>query len=115
MRSTIIRSAVRIAAVAVLLLVGAAAGAAARHAHTANRIKARVGAYTLAFTPKSGAIAVSHGGSAVLQIRELGGGRQGESPQVDQEDYPFRHELDPLRQRAVGVISAQARGFKSNK
>ena len=33
----------------------------------------RVGAYSLAFTPKSGAIAVSHGGSAVLQVRELGG------------------------------------------
>ena len=41
--------------------------------HTANQIKARVGAYTLAFTPKSGTIAVSHGGSAALQIRELGG------------------------------------------
>ena len=32
-----------------------------------------MGAYTLAFTPKSGAIAVSHGGSAALQVRELGG------------------------------------------
>ena len=32
-----------------------------------------MGAYTLAFTPKSGTIAVSHGGSAALQIRELGG------------------------------------------
>ena len=32
-----------------------------------------MGAYTLAFTPKSGAIAVSRGGSAALQIRELGG------------------------------------------
>jgi hypothetical protein len=63
----------RIAAVAVLLLVGVAAVASARHAETANQIKARVGAYTLAFTPKSGTIAVSHGGSAALQIRELGG------------------------------------------
>src|SRR5205823_5795124 len=61
------------AAVAVLVLVGAAAAASARHAQTANRIKARVGAYTLAFTPKSGTIAVSHGGSAALQVRELGG------------------------------------------
>jgi hypothetical protein len=33
-----------------------------------------VGAYTLAFTPKSGTIVVSHRGSAALQIRELGGG-----------------------------------------
>jgi hypothetical protein len=32
-----------------------------------------VGAYTLAFTPNSGTIAVSHGGSAALQIKELGG------------------------------------------
>ncbi|MGZ6662270.1 MAG: hypothetical protein ACXVHL_33635, partial [Solirubrobacteraceae bacterium] len=32
-----------------------------------------MGAYTLAFTPKSGTIAVSRGGSAALQIRELGG------------------------------------------
>ncbi len=64
----------RIAVVAALLLVAAvAAVAAARQASTANQIKARVGAYTLAFTPKSGAIAVSHGGSAALQIRELGG------------------------------------------
>jgi hypothetical protein len=63
----------RIAAVAVLFLVGAAAAASARQANTANRIKARVGAYTLAFIPKSGTIAVSHGGRAVLQIRELGG------------------------------------------
>ena len=74
MRSTIIRAAARIAAVAVLLLVGAAAAASSRHASTANqKIKTRVGAYMLAFTPKSGTIAVSHGGSAVLQIRELGG------------------------------------------
>ncbi len=63
----------RIAAGAVLLLVGGAAVALARHADTANRIKARVGAYSLAFTPKSGTITVSHGGSAALQIRELGG------------------------------------------
>ncbi len=34
-----------------------------------------MGAYTLAFTPKSGTIAVSHGGRAVLQIRELGGAK----------------------------------------
>jgi hypothetical protein len=74
MKSTIIRVAARIAAVAVLLLVGATPAASSRHASTANpKIKARVGAYMLAFTPKSGAIAVSHGGSAVLQIRELGG------------------------------------------
>jgi len=72
-RSTVVRAATRIAAVTALLLVGAAAADPAREASTANRIKARVGAYTLAFTPKSGAIAVSHGGSAVLQIRELGG------------------------------------------
>ena len=73
MRSTIIRAAAPIAAVAVLL-VGAAGAASARHASSANqKIKARVGAYMLAFTPKSGTIAVSHGGSAVLQIRELGG------------------------------------------
>jgi len=72
MRSTIIREAVRIAA-ATALLVGVTAAASARQASTANQIKARVGAYTLAFTPKSGAIAVSHGGSAALQIRELGG------------------------------------------
>ncbi len=32
-----------------------------------------MGAYSLAFTPKSGTITVSHGGSAALQIRELGG------------------------------------------
>jgi hypothetical protein len=64
----------RIAAATVLLLVVvAAAAASARQANTANQIKARVGAYTLAFTPKSGTIAVSHGGSAALQIRELGG------------------------------------------
>ena len=62
---------IRIAAVTVLLLFGPAA-ASARQAHTTNQIKARVGAYTLAFSPKSGTIAVSHG-SAVLQIRELGG------------------------------------------
>ena len=73
MRSTIIREAVRIAAATALLLVGVTAAASARQASTANQIKARVGAYTLAFTPKSGAIAVSHGGSAALQIRELGG------------------------------------------
>src|SRR6476661_2077847 len=74
MRSTITRATARIAAVAVLLLVGAAAAASSQHAATANqKIKTRVGAYTLAFTPKSGSIAVSHGGSAVLQIRELGG------------------------------------------
>jgi len=74
MRSTFIRAAVRIASVvAVLLLVGAAAGASARKASTANQIKAQVGAYTLAFTPKSGTIAVSHGGRAALQIKELGG------------------------------------------
>ena len=73
MRSTRTRAATRIAAVFVLLLVGATAAASARPGHNANQIKARVGAYTLAFTPKSGTIAVSHGGSAVLQIRELGG------------------------------------------
>jgi len=73
MRSTRTHAAIRIAGVSVLLLVGAAAAAYARHGHTANQIKARVGAYTLAFTPKSGTIAVSHGGSAALQIRELGG------------------------------------------
>lgn len=74
MRSTRARAAIRIAAaVLVLLLVGAAAAASARHGHNANQIKARVGAYTLAFSPKSGTIAVSHGGSAALQIRELGG------------------------------------------
>jgi hypothetical protein len=64
----------RIAAVAVVLLVGAAGAASARQASNANRIKARVGAYTLVFTPKSGTIALSRGGSAALQIRELGGG-----------------------------------------
>src|ERR671935_2736969 len=69
---TLQRAAARIAAVTVLL-VGAAAAPAARQADTANQIKARVGAYTLAFTPKSGTIAVSHGGSAALQIKELGG------------------------------------------
>src|SRR5919108_4443661 len=73
MRSTIIRAAARSAALTVLLLVGAAAAASARQASTANQIKARVGAYTVAFTPKSGTIAVSHGGSAALQIKELGG------------------------------------------
>jgi hypothetical protein len=36
-----------------------------------------VGAYTLAFTPNSGTIAVSHGGSAALQIKELGGNAKG--------------------------------------
>ena len=77
MRSTIIRVAARIAAVPVLLLVGAAAAASARQASTANQIKAQVGAYTLAFTPKSGTIAVSHGGSAALQIKELGGNAKG--------------------------------------
>ena len=72
MRSTIIRAAAPIAAVAVLL-VGAAGAASSRHSSSASqKIKARVGAYMLAFTPKSGTIAVSHGG-AVLQIRELGG------------------------------------------
>src|SRR5919197_5326398 len=73
MRSTIIRAAPRIAAVTALLLVGAAETASARQADTANQIKARVGAYTLAFIPESGTIAVSHGGSAALQIKELGG------------------------------------------
>jgi hypothetical protein len=63
----------RIVAVAVLFLIGVAAVASARHAGAASRIKARVGAYTLAFTSKSGAIAVSRGGSAALQIREPGG------------------------------------------
>jgi hypothetical protein len=63
----------RIAVIAVLLLVGVAAVASGRQGSTANQIKARVGAYTLTFTPKSGAISVSHGGSAALQIRELGG------------------------------------------
>src|ERR671932_867345 len=72
MRSSIIRAAARVAAVTVLL-VGAAGAASARQAHTANQIKARVGAYMLAFTTKSGTIAVSHGGSAALQIKELGG------------------------------------------
>src|SRR6476469_8085636 len=72
-KSTIIREAVRIAAATALLLVGATAAPSARQASTANQIKTRVGAYTLAFTPKSGAITVSHGGSAALQIRELGG------------------------------------------
>src|SRR4051812_806283 len=73
MKSTIVRAPARIAAVTVLVLVGAATAASARHASTANPIKARVGAYTLAFTPKSGTIVVSHGGNAALQIRELGG------------------------------------------
>jgi hypothetical protein len=64
----------RIAVVAVLLLVAAVAvAAAARQSSSPNRIKTRVGAYTLTFTPKSGAITLSHGGSAALQIRELGG------------------------------------------
>jgi hypothetical protein len=44
-----------------------------------------------------------------------GRGRQSKSPQVDREDYPFRHELEAFRQRAVGVISAHAHGFKSNE
>ena len=71
---TVIRVAGRTAAVvAVLVLVGVTTTAAARQGYSANRIKARVGAYTLAFTPKSGAIVVSHRGSAALQIRELGG------------------------------------------
>ena len=73
MRSTVIRAPTRIAAVTALLLVGAATAASARQADTANQIKARVGAYTLAFTPKSGTIVVSRGGNAALQIKELGG------------------------------------------
>jgi len=77
MRSTRTRAATRIAAVFVLLLVGATAAASARPGHNANQIKARVGAYTLAFTPNSGTIVVSHGGSAALQIKELGGNAKG--------------------------------------
>jgi hypothetical protein len=71
---TIRRAAGSTAAVGVVLvLVGAAAAASARQRYSASRIEARVGAYTLAFTPKSGTIVVSHRGSAALQIRELGG------------------------------------------
>jgi hypothetical protein len=61
------------AVVAVFVLVGATAAASARQGSSASQIKARVGAYTLAFTSKSGTIVVSHRGSAALQIRELGG------------------------------------------
>ncbi|MHB8696112.1 MAG: hypothetical protein ACYDHH_33285, partial [Solirubrobacteraceae bacterium] len=74
MRINVIRAAGRIAAVvAVLVLVGTTAAASAQQGDGASQIKARVGAYTLAFTPKSGTIVVSHRGSAALQIRELGG------------------------------------------
>jgi hypothetical protein len=74
MGGTVIRATGRTAGVAaVLALVGITAAASARQANGANRIKVRVGAYTLAFTPKSGTIVVSHRGSAALQIRELGG------------------------------------------
>lgn len=73
---TVIRAAGRAAAVvAVVVLVGAAATASARQWYSASRIATRVGAYTLAFTPKSGTIVVSHRGKAALQIRELGGAR----------------------------------------
>src|SRR5436190_13492593 len=72
-RARIIRAVARIAAVTVVLLVGAAAASSARQPYIANQFKARVGAYTLAFAPKSGTIVVSHGGSAALQIKELGG------------------------------------------
>src|SRR5690349_9661816 len=71
---TIIRAAGRTAAaVAVLVLVSATASASARQGYNASQIKARVGAYTVAFTPSSGTIVVSHRGIAALQIRELGG------------------------------------------
>jgi hypothetical protein len=72
---TIIRAAGRTAAasVAVLVLLGVTASASARQGYSAGRITARVGAYTLVFTPKSGTIVVSHRGGAALQIRELGG------------------------------------------
>src|SRR5690349_1746330 len=71
---TIIRAAGRIAAaVAVLVLVWSTASASARQEYGASQIRARVGAYTLAFTPKSGTIVVSHRGGAALQIKELGG------------------------------------------
>jgi hypothetical protein len=74
MAVTIIRASGRCAAVvAVLVLVGATASASARQGYSASQINVRVGAYTLAFTSKSGAIMVSHRGSAALQIRELGG------------------------------------------
>lgn len=61
------------AAIAVIVLFGGAAFASARQGHGSGQLKAQVGAYTLAFTPKSGTIVVSHRGSAALQIRELGG------------------------------------------
>jgi hypothetical protein len=61
------------AVVAVFVLVGATAAASARRGYSASQIKARVGAYTLAFTSKAGTVVVSHRGSAALQIRELGG------------------------------------------
>ena len=74
MRSSNTRAAARIAAVgAVLLLVGVAAAASSRPGAGANRIGARVGAYNLAFSPRTGAITVSRGGSAALRIAELGG------------------------------------------
>ena len=74
MGGTIIRATGRTAALAaVLVLVGTTASASARQGYSANRIEVRVGAYKLAFTPKSGAIVVSHRGSAALEIREMGG------------------------------------------
>jgi hypothetical protein len=75
MRVTISRAAGGTAAVvAILALVGVAAAASTRQGSGPSRIRTQVGAYTLAFTPKSGTIVVSRRGSAALQIRELGGG-----------------------------------------
>jgi hypothetical protein len=74
MRRTVTPAAGGIAAAGVLLLlIGVAAVASSRPGHGANRIDARVGAYTLALTPKSGTILLSHGGAAALRISELGG------------------------------------------
>ena len=70
MRSTVIRAAAGIAAVELLLLVGAAAATLSRHVSTAEIRRSKRGwACTCWRYLKSGTIAVSHGG-AQFQIRE---------------------------------------------
>jgi hypothetical protein len=74
MRASISRTAgVTAAVVAVLALVGVAVATSTSAGNGERGIDTRVGAYSLAFTPKAGAIVVSHGGSAALEIDELGG------------------------------------------
>lgn len=74
MKLTVTGATGRAAAVVALLLLVGAAFVLARQGHSANRIDAQVGAYTLTFDSKPGTIVVSHRGNAALRIRELGGG-----------------------------------------